>query len=80
MAPTSPQDAVGYTTEPQDSTTCAQARFSHILKRAESCCVVSHAIAISYGWHAETCCRLRLLDASYSYKNDYSSMAWRALD
>jgi len=48
------------------------------LKRAETCCAVKHAAAISYSWLAETCCGLLLLDASYSYKNDYSRQSDKA--
>jgi hypothetical protein len=76
---TSPQDPVSFVTKQHDSTTCAQARFSHILKRAETCCVVKHATASSCGSRAETCCGLRLLDASYSYKNDYTGAASQTL-
>jgi hypothetical protein len=48
-----------------------------ILKRAQTGCVVKHSVASSYGWHAETYRGLRLLDASYSYKNDYNAPASR---
>ena len=62
----------------EPATPCAQARIWRCAKRAERCGAIKPVAASSCGWFAETCCSLLLLDASYSYKNDYSGIALRA--